>query len=212
MIINPSNKISIFSKRIEAINILFPLIVLFFAGIEIVYIGPLYKTYSDLSLLVTNVIFFNSTHVVLTFFMLYSVPTVNTWPAGLPGGSRAFWLKTAIVSGFIFCAYLALDINLGPKYSDAFFFLLMFVQLHHVLAQMRGLSYCYNQQIRRADPGISNKKIQRSEWLEKWGFFIFIGSFFSLRQVIYSTQGWPVHLAWVGLTIGASMIFGGAFY
>lgn len=122
MIIPASKKISIFSGWIENFNILFPLIVLFFAGIEICYLGPLYKDYSKFSLLITNVIFFNSTHIMLTFLMLYAVPAVSTWPAGLPGGSRAFWLKSALVYGLVFCAYLALDINLSPSSATVSFF------------------------------------------------------------------------------------------
>lgn len=116
---------------------------------------------SDIPLMLTGLIFIDGVHVVFSLIMLLSLPELQTWSKSealrsTSGWSKgmSFWTRTAAIAfGLGVCIYL-LKVYPGTftlrGMATTFLLLELLGPAQHTIAQMRGISLCYNGALKRA--------------------------------------------------------------
>lgn len=147
-----SNKISIFSKNSERVNLIFPVLFAFFAFIQFALRRNFYSENIPAMEFFLNYIFLNRAHVIFTFIFLFFVPEfkellvektktakVNPWLCWF-----GFFL------GFFFFFEFLPKKLLEMSYTNHEYFLVKISRIYgmwHSMAQTMGLGILYNKTI-----------------------------------------------------------------
>ncbi len=141
------------------------------------------------TVLLTTLIFADSFHVVFTFVLLATVPELKQWAQKSESKAKTGWLKglgpwgQALLIGLVLAGLLlimkGLPISASLKgMATIWLFFELFGPAQHTVAQMRGISLCYNSSLRRKikftdDDNIVARQVER---IERFLFnFLFAG-------------------------------------
>lgn len=174
--------------------------------------------HQNLALWFLSFVFLDSVHVIYTFVLLWTLPELRQWSRNASDASRslisAFWTKVLLFALGAAILFYTLELTslsdkivwLGSLYA----FLEAFGPQQHTLAQMRGISFCYNSAIRRAYT-LEPSELQQAVNAERWekilfrcvllGDMIFSTGFF-LRSGNYAV---PDFVPWFEV-LGASIV------
>jgi len=121
---------------------------------------------TDLLVLATSLIFLDGVHIVFTYVLVAMLPELRAWSVSDATRSKSgwskgqgFWLKSTLVAIALGTIYWV--IRMSPRTSPImgmatiWMFFEMLGPAQHGIAQMRGISLCYN--------GILRRKIQFTE-------------------------------------------------
>lgn len=115
---------------------------------------------SDVSLMLAGIIFIDGIHVVFSFMLLVMLPELRTWAASednkpQKGWSKglSFWTHTGLIAIALgVCAFL-LRVYPGTFSIRGMAMTFLLIEIlgpaQHTIAQMRGISFCYNGALRR---------------------------------------------------------------
>lgn len=117
---------------------------------------------------IADILFFDTTHAVLTFLLILFVPEVSGWKEKV--SQKGTFLKFGIG---IFIFWLILFLFQRFNDSGVIFTIVstitVFYPVYHCIAQVRGISFTYNTIFLKNQQGIENKdSILRSYRYEKW--------------------------------------------
>ena len=114
----------------------------------------------SLGVLLSTLVFADSFHVTLNYFLILSVPELQAWSSADQARARSGWMKglslwsrallvgLALASVLWFLKVSSFTVPLAGIASLWLFFELM-GPAQHTVAQMKGISLCYNSAIRR---------------------------------------------------------------
>lgn len=156
-------------------------------------------------------VFLDSVHVIYTFVLLWALPELRQWTRSVFSG---FWIKTALVALGVGVTFYLLEFSsLTEKFvwlATFYAFLDTLGPQQHTLAQMRGISFCYNSAIRRAN-SLDSSELIRAAHAERREKILFRGLLigdlmfstgFFLRSGNYEV---PVSVLWFGF-VGAGIV------
>jgi hypothetical protein len=157
----------------------------------------------ELTRLIVALIFLDSIHVVYTLILLLALPEMRAWATReivSSTGKRmmGFWPKVALIitvltAGFYFLSIAAPTKNLSWVMA-AFILIEVIGPNQHIVAQLRGISFCYNSTIRsqRKFTPEEMTKASLAEKRERW----------LMRLLLFS------HLAyWVPRTLSSAKFY-----
>lgn len=133
----------------EAINHLFCGIFLCLLGMEMIGGATLLPELSrgDVTF-ISNYIFFNEAHAVLTLIFMYRLPAIRAWGKQYYGGSRRFlWRIALIFLTFFSLVFLEKSGLLPPFWGFAVRTFVIIFAFYHGVRQIQGLAVMYNQRI-----------------------------------------------------------------
>lgn len=114
----------------------------------------------DLPLMLTGLIFMDGVHIIFTFAMMLSLPELKKWaasegaraPSGLLKHKRP-WTQFILVGAFLGVLFYILKVSPNTHtirgMATTWLFLELVGPAQHTVAQMRGISFCYNGALRR---------------------------------------------------------------
>ena len=179
------NRISLFEYKWEQFFLLVPLVFIILIPFEIFFREWLGQA-PYINLIVVNTIFFNFTHVALTFLMLFTLPELEQWIDLKNRSRKEFWFKNSLI--FLGFALIFLIPELYKFDNILYAFVLFFLgmmPLHHTIFQVKGLSACYSQQISKL--GLNDDELKTfkvCEKIEKWSFYLLFANIFLFRMLI----------------------------
>jgi hypothetical protein len=115
----------------------------------------------DFMVFLTTLIFLDSVHIVFTYALLLASPEIREWSRSDKARAKSGWergktpamrfLVIAVVLGIVFY-FLKISPNTATFRGMAtiWLFLELLGPAHHTLAQMRGISLCYNSSLKRS--------------------------------------------------------------
>lgn len=103
----------------------------------------------DLAGIALGLLFLDGIHVIYSFILVCSVPELQTWSqAKTRFGWKLAAVATILAVLFYFLRLSPLTVG-TPLAISAFFLIEAFGPSQHTLAQIRGISFCYNSTIRK---------------------------------------------------------------
>jgi hypothetical protein len=166
------SRIRIFSSRDEFLNLSWPIVLLLFIALEMIFFKGMIE--QKWLLAVGGILFLDSGHAALSFLLLRQSPDVKNW---LNERDQGKWLKLEIelllIFAFLFVVYWlywsSLSHSMPAWYFQLMILMFMLIPTHHQVSQIHGLSSTYNSLI-RATIELSPKELsemRRREVLEK---------------------------------------------
>ena len=211
-----SDQIQLFRKPMEYVNLLFPVILLFFAVSEMLS-GRLYlSSYSGLISFMQDVIFFNGLHICFTYIVIFCTPA---------GRSAAFHyfqefgkkglLRIALVFFGSVLMYFYFNQFVQPSSLWQLFFYvpLLFARRKHDLGQSKGLLRIANLQTQKnlKESAAVSKFLLIQKWEHRligvffWTSTIAVFTFFNYKSSLGSIG---LYLFWVTFPLSIAIALG----
>ncbi|MCC2679823.1 MAG: hypothetical protein K0R29_2399 [Pseudobdellovibrio sp.] len=188
------SKVRIFSIKTEKFFLYYPFLFLALIPFELLFSDAATMASTDqfLRRLLVNVLFLDSTHVFLTYFVLMRLPELKTWAQDKKSLSSSwFYIRLILIFGILlFYFNYSWPEKDVPWELEIVTMIIAFMPIQHSMYQIRGLSLAYNAGVRSglysqtsSTEAIrpSLEKIKLSEVWEKAAFILFFAGIIGRR-------------------------------
>jgi hypothetical protein len=188
------SKVRIFSIKTEKFFLYYPFLFLALIPFELLFSDAATMASTDqfLRRLLVNVLFLDSTHVFLTYFVLMRLPELKTWAQDKKSLSSSwFYIRLILIFGILlFYFNYSWPEKDVPWELEIVTMIIAFMPIQHSMYQIRGLSLAYNAGVRSGlysqtssieaiRPSL--EKIKLSEVWEKAAFILFFAGIIGKR-------------------------------
>lgn len=189
------SKVRLFSKKTEKIFLFYPLFFLALVPMELIFFNStIGGTDKFIRRMLTNVLFLDATHVLLTYVVLLRIPELKTWTKDKTSlTSTWFYIRLVLIFGILLTYFnYSWPENNVPWEFEVVTFIIAFMPFQHSLYQVRGLSLAYNSGVRtdlyknqkdEAALHASLEKLKLSERWEKTAFALFFFGIVGMRII-----------------------------
>jgi len=222
--------VRIFEPKTEQLFLLYPLLFLALVPFELIFsdAAALIGTNEFLRRVLVNVLFLDSTHVFLTFFVLMRLPEFKTWSRDKDSKTAAWFYIRLLLIFFILLFYFNYpwpEKN-GPWELELITMIIAFMPIQHSMYQIRGLSLAYNAGARSElfetakDPTEVSHSLNRMKTSERWekaAFILFFIGIIGKRVIrkqdnfisrgLNTTELWMLELIFYGFVLAAGLAF-----
>jgi hypothetical protein len=170
----PLGKLSVLEPKEERLNLAVPAVIVLLIVFELLVFRDWFQDKRSWVRTLTGIFLFDSTHVVLTFFLPWAFPEVGRWVNSRP----RFFAKAAVLFS-LFLPFWFFGSEFGKKISgESFNFVwvvvISFLNMQHVLMQSYGFSSTYNALARRQLHPSEFASQFRHERREKAAFWLLV--------------------------------------